>query len=138
MKIGISEIILIAVVALLVLGPDRLPGFTKSLAKAFKEARKVTDELTKEIKENIVEPLEEVQQPIKEAVQPFTDIKKDIDTNIKDVKKSFNSIGKPTQTEVKAKAESTVDTAVTEGKTAESEQPAAEKNTEELKEEKVQ
>ena len=43
--IGVSELLVIFLVALLVLGPDRLPAAARTLAKLFGEFRKATDDL---------------------------------------------------------------------------------------------
>jgi Tat protein translocase TatB subunit len=42
---GMGEIVLIFVVALLVLGPDKLPGVARSVAKALRTFRHATDDL---------------------------------------------------------------------------------------------
>ena len=94
MKLGIGEILVIFVVALVVLGPEKLPYYAQKLGVALREIRKVSGDLSKEIKENIVEPLDEAAKPLKEAIEPINDIKKEIDLSVKEVKDSFNSIGK--------------------------------------------
>ncbi len=43
--IGMPELILIAIVALIVLGPNRLPDLAKSLGRAVREFRKATAEM---------------------------------------------------------------------------------------------
>ncbi|AEH45116.1 twin-arginine translocation protein, TatB subunit [Thermodesulfatator indicus DSM 15286] len=47
--IGFPELIVIFVVALIVLGPERLPEAARSVAKVFLEFRKAADELKKEL-----------------------------------------------------------------------------------------
>ena len=101
MKLGIGEILVIFVVALVVLGPEKLPYYAQKLGVALREVRKVSGDLSKEIKENIVEPLDEAAKPLKEAMEPINDIKKEIDSSVKDVKNSFNNIGKEEKKEVK-------------------------------------
>lgn len=49
--IGFPELLLILIVALIVLGPDKLPDLAKSLGKAYAEFKKAGEEL----KKNIVE-----------------------------------------------------------------------------------
>lgn len=95
MKIGTLELIVIAIVALLVIGPNKLPEYAKKLGLAMREFKKATNSLSKEIKENIVEPLDEVQKPLKDAVAPLTEIEKEIKGSIKEVTDSVNDIGKP-------------------------------------------
>jgi sec-independent protein translocase protein TatB len=61
--IGMPELILIAVVALIVLGPKKLPDLAKSMGRAVREFRKATSEL-------------------KETFQ--------VDSEVSEVKKAFN------------------------------------------------
>ena len=42
MKIGIAEIIVICVIALVALGPEKLPIYAKKLGASLKEVKKVT------------------------------------------------------------------------------------------------
>ncbi|TSA47493.1 MAG: twin-arginine translocase subunit TatB [Deltaproteobacteria bacterium] len=49
--IGMPELLVIAVVALLVVGPKKLPDIAKALGKGLFEFRKATDSATETIKE---------------------------------------------------------------------------------------
>lgn len=51
--IGMPELIVIALIALLVVGPKKLPELAKSLGKGLAEFRKVTDSATDTIKETL-------------------------------------------------------------------------------------
>lgn len=104
MKIGFTELVLVVIVAFVFIGPDQLPSYARKLGKMLRELRKYTSTASKDIQENIVEPLNEIQQPIKEAIAPLTDIKKDLDSSVKDVTKSFTGIGKTSRAEAEAKA----------------------------------
>jgi Tat protein translocase TatB subunit len=79
--IGMPELILIAVVALIVLGPKKLPDLAKSMGRAVREFRKATSEL-------------------KETLQ--------VDSEFSDVKKAFNDfqsdVNKTIQPEPKVEA----------------------------------
>ena len=99
MKIGIAEIIVICVIALVVLGPEKLPIYAKKLGASLKEVKKVTGDLSKDIRENIVEPLDEASAPLKEAIEPIVSLKEDVNKSIDDVSKSFKTIGKPAKKE---------------------------------------
>ena len=70
--IGMPEMILILAVALIVIGPKKLPDLAKSLGKAMGEFKKATSDL-------------------KESMQ--------IDTELKEVKTAFNDIGRDDQKE---------------------------------------
>lgn len=63
--IGMPELIIILAVALIVIGPKKLPDLAKSLGRAFNEFRKATQELKASI---------------------------DLDDGLKDVKKSFDDL----------------------------------------------
>lgn len=61
--LGFGEVILIGLIALLVIGPDQLPGVARSIAKLLNELKRSTDELKKEFEnENISEALQELKQ----------------------------------------------------------------------------
>lgn len=51
--IGMPELMVIAVIALLVVGPKKLPELAKTLGKGLAEFRKVTNEATDTIKETL-------------------------------------------------------------------------------------
>ena len=94
MRIGVMELVLIFIVALFAVGPDRLPGCAKKLGEAVAQFKKYSQEATREIKESVVEPLEEVQAPLREAVKPLEELDKTVKGSAKDLKDSFAGIGK--------------------------------------------
>lgn len=51
--IGMPELLVIAVVALIVVGPKKLPDIAKALGKGLFEFRKATDSATETIKETL-------------------------------------------------------------------------------------
>ena len=51
--IGMPELLVIAVIALLVVGPKKLPEIAKALGKGLSEFRKVTESATDTIKETL-------------------------------------------------------------------------------------
>ncbi|GIW23003.1 MAG: hypothetical protein KatS3mg068_2010 [Candidatus Sericytochromatia bacterium] len=48
--IGISELIIILVIALIIFGPGKLPEIGKALGKGIREFKKESKEITEEIK----------------------------------------------------------------------------------------
>jgi sec-independent protein translocase protein TatA len=52
--IGLPELIIILIVALLVVGPSKLPDLAKSLGKALGEFRRMADEVKETIQEEMV------------------------------------------------------------------------------------
>jgi Tat protein translocase TatB subunit len=72
--IGMPELILIAVVALIVLGPKKLPDLAKSLGRAVREFRKATSEL----KETL-----QVDNELSEVKKAFSDFQSDVNKTIR-------------------------------------------------------
>ncbi len=99
MKIGIQELLVVFIVALVVIGPDKLPYYAKKLGQALGQFRKYTEEATKDIRESVVEPLNEAQKPLREAMAPVTELEKDVRKNVDEIKKSISDIGKPVKNE---------------------------------------
>ncbi|MBR2810246.1 MAG: twin-arginine translocase TatA/TatE family subunit [Solobacterium sp.] len=99
MKIGTMELIMVLFVALIVIGPDRLPEYARKLGIALKEFRKVSSEMTKDLRESVVEPLQEAQKPLKEAMEPLEQLNKDVQGDLKQVEDDFKNIGKEKKAE---------------------------------------
>mgnify|MGYP000863657406 FL=1 len=99
MKIGTSELVVIFIVALLVLGPEKVPKYAKKAGKFLSSIKVYADKLSEDINESVAEPLKEVQKPLKKAVEPLNNISNDINKPIKDIKKSVSDIGKPQKKE---------------------------------------
>ncbi|MFZ2398333.1 MAG: twin-arginine translocase TatA/TatE family subunit [Smithella sp.] len=53
--IGMQELIIIAVIALLIVGPRKLPDLAKSLGKGFSEFKKATEGVTEDLKDALKE-----------------------------------------------------------------------------------
>ena len=104
-KIGIQELVIVFIVALIVIGPDKLPEYARKLGEALKQFKKYSSEATKEIRESVVEPLQEAQRPLKEAMEPITDLEKTIQKDVRDLQKSFTDIGKEKPEQPKAETE---------------------------------
>ena len=88
MKVGTLEIVVIVIVALFVIGPDNLPSYAKKFGEVLKSLRAATADLSKDVQENIVEPLNEAQKPIREALQPLHETVDDVHNNIAAAKES--------------------------------------------------
>jgi sec-independent protein translocase protein TatB len=74
--IGMPELIIILVVALIVVGPKKLPDLAKSLGKGMNEFRRATDEIKQEFQEN-------------ESFKDLQEIKKSVDS-VQDTVRSMN------------------------------------------------
>ena len=75
--IGMPELILILAVALIVLGPKKLPDLAKSLGRALREFKKATNELKESI--TIDNELTDVKKAFDEMND---DIRKTVDVNL--------------------------------------------------------
>ena len=71
--IGMPELILILAIALIVIGPKKLPDLAKSLGRAMREFKKATSELKGSL---------ELDGEMKEVKDTFQDIKSDITNSV--------------------------------------------------------
>ena len=76
--IGMPELIVIAVIALLVVGPKKLPDLAKSLGRGFQEFKKATDGVTEGIKDTL--KAEELKKDVEEIKDSLLYGKKDEET----------------------------------------------------------
>jgi len=95
MRIGATELLVIFALALLVIGPDRLPEFAKKLGEAMGQFKTYSSKVAKDIQETVIDPMEEAAAPVREAVKPIEEMDKTIRDGLRDVEKSFSDLGKP-------------------------------------------
>ena len=62
-NISATELLVIAVVALLVLGPDKLPDAMRKLGRATKELKRITSGFEAELRDALSDPVESPQPP---------------------------------------------------------------------------
>lgn len=72
--IGMQEMILVFVVALLVFGPKKLPELGKSLGKGLREFKRATNEL----KSTFDDQLRDVDREVRETKRDLRDVEKDL------------------------------------------------------------
>ncbi len=65
--LSFGEVVIIAVLALLLLGPDKLPEAAKTLGKGLREIRRATDELKDQVESEIYA---DVKKPARPALVP--------------------------------------------------------------------
>jgi Tat protein translocase TatB subunit len=53
--IGVQELIIIAIIALLIVGPKKLPDLAKTLGKGFRDFKNATDGVTEDLKDALKE-----------------------------------------------------------------------------------
>ncbi|MDI6845629.1 MAG: TatA/E family twin arginine-targeting protein translocase [Candidatus Saccharicenans sp.] len=89
-SIGLPELIIILIIALLVFGPKKLPEVGKSVGRAIREFKKASDELRSKVEEEIQaseikSDLEEVKSDLTDLQEGFTHlpetIKKDLEND---------------------------------------------------------
>jgi Tat protein translocase TatB subunit len=70
--LGMGELMVILVLALLFLGPKRLPDLASTLGKAIRSFRKATSELTDqlEVDESVKQPLRELKAALRDEPAP--------------------------------------------------------------------
>jgi Tat protein translocase TatB subunit len=66
--IGMQELILIAVIALIVVGPKKLPDLAKTLGKGFSEFKKATEGITDDLKETLKEDKKQDDDGLKDSL----------------------------------------------------------------------
>ena len=97
MKLGFGEILIIFVVILFIVGPDKIPSFAKKIGEGLKAFKSATSDVTKELKENVVDPLNEASAPLREAMEPLTEMKNEINKSVSDIKKDVSGLANPLQ-----------------------------------------
>lgn len=66
--IGMQELILIAIIALIVVGPKKLPDLAKTLGKGFSEFKKATEGITEDLKETMKEDKKQDDDGLKDSL----------------------------------------------------------------------
>lgn len=85
--IGMPELIVILVIALIVLGPQKLPDLARSLGKGLAEFRRATDDFKRNIEEEAraQDEKERIAKEVaaKEKEQPATESKTPVEATVK-------------------------------------------------------
>lgn len=77
MSIGLSELLVIIIIVIALFKPEKLSDYARMAGVFLKRVRQAAKSIT------------EVTKPVRDAIQPVTDLKKDIDTQITEVKNEF-------------------------------------------------
>lgn len=86
--IGLTKLALIGVVALVVIGPEKLPTVARMAGSLFGRAQRYINEVKSEVNREIeLEELRKMQQEVKEAA---SDIEQSIARSVSDTKQSLN------------------------------------------------
>jgi sec-independent protein translocase protein TatB len=85
-EVGFSEIALIAVVALLVLGPERLPRVARTLGALVRRARSSWQSVKSEIERELA--AEDIKRNLDEARRAAAEMRGDVQAAASDIEKS--------------------------------------------------
>lgn len=72
-----SELVFIAILGLIVLGPEKLPSAMRRAGKVYREIRNITSNLQREVNKVMEEPIREVRKLVDEPVAELKKIVKD-------------------------------------------------------------
>lgn len=91
---GFWELVLISVVALLVLGPEKLPGAIRGLGKFMRSARQMTQSIKAEINEEL--RIHELHENLKKAEQQgMENLSPDIQRSVDELKQAAQDVTSP-------------------------------------------
>lgn len=91
MRIGLTELIVIIIVAIALIKPEKLRGITSNIIKAMKIIKEENDKLNKEVIEPVKETVEPFTQPLQDTVKPVTDLTKEVENTVNEVKNNITS-----------------------------------------------
>ena len=94
--IGFSEIVVIAVVALVVLGPEKLPKTARTLGHLFGRLQRYVNDVKSDIKRELeLDELKKLQQNVqsaaKEIEESMTSATRDVEQNVRDVEAALSA-----------------------------------------------
>ena len=87
-KIGFGEVLLILIIALVVVGPDKLPALGRQAGKAVRSLKKFISDAAKEM---------DIDEDIKSVRKDIADIQKDVRDIGKDIESSVDSVTSVTE-----------------------------------------
>lgn len=94
--IGFWEILLIGVISLLVLGPERLPGAIKSTMKTVRSVRNMASGFKQEVEQQF--RIHELHENLKKAEQQnLQDLSPELKQSVDELKAAAESVQKPYQ-----------------------------------------
>jgi sec-independent protein translocase protein TatB len=100
--IGFSEIVVIAVVALIVIGPEKLPKTARTLGHLFGRLQRYVTEVKADITRELeLDELRKLQQQVQTAAKDFetsmTAAARDVESGVRGVEAELNAAAAPTQ-----------------------------------------
>jgi len=125
--IGIQEVLLILVILLIFVGPDRLPEIARQLGKASRKLKEATRELTKEIEE-MADEVKDVGREAKTEVEPNVGLAQDL----KEISDDVNSLRNEAHPAVKSSGQGSMKSEKAGDQTRDSEKQAGIMETSEV------
>lgn len=106
-KIGWGEFVVILVIALLVLGPEKLPQAARALGKAIRSVKKYVSETTQELEE--IDGLKDIRSDVegirKDLRTMGSDLEKSVAEDAAKMEKDMNAAGEELRTAVEKEPE---------------------------------
>jgi sec-independent protein translocase protein TatB len=98
--IGFSEIVVIAVVALVVLGPEKLPKTARTLGHLFGRLQRYVNEVKRDIQRELeLEELRKLQQNVQSAAneieESMASASRDVERSVRDVESALGATAEP-------------------------------------------
>jgi sec-independent protein translocase protein TatB len=101
--IGFSELLVIAVVALIVIGPERLPKVARTMGHLFGRMQRYVNDVKADIsREMELEELKKMQSSVEDAARSF---QSSVTEGVSDAEREMNRLAQDTQSAVDAYAE---------------------------------
>ncbi|MCC2607062.1 Sec-independent protein translocase protein TatB [Planctobacterium marinum] len=96
--IGFWELLVIGVIALLVLGPERLPGAIRSTSRTIRNIKNVANGFRQEIEQQV--RIQELHENLKKAEeQQLKNLSPELQESVDELKAAAQSVNKPYQKE---------------------------------------
>ena len=97
--VGFAEIFFLAVVGLLILGPERLPTVARTLGKWVRRGRQMASEFQRELEREVdLTEIKQLKNEVDKAAQPFRDAAETLDEGNSILDKTVRDASKPLAT----------------------------------------
>ncbi len=94
--VGFSELFLLAVLGLLILGPERLPAVARTLGGWVRRGRQMASEFQRELEREVdLTEIKQLKNEVEKAAQPFRDAAETLDEGNSILSKTVRDASKP-------------------------------------------
>ena len=105
--IGAPQIILILLIAAVLVGPEKLPYYTRKVARFMRQIRQITSNVTSELSKSI--GLDDEDSSISAVKKDIADIRKSLEQDITDLKDSFSKQSKSISQDIESSTKGALD-----------------------------